>query len=684
MVAGRADDLLHRRLKLDFRRVRAEPDATPEVVFDDAYRAFLAPDGSGILFRKGGFKLSSDQGFYWAPFDSRGRPGERKKILGGLDSLGRLSPDRRLLAYGDGLSGRREAFLTTFPAVDQTIQLSANGGGTPQWNAAGKAVDYLAGGSLIEVQIGLDASGRLTASPERKLRARQDGTAPRRLEHGSRRQGLPLPGSRSRPTTARRSSSFATVSSARKRRRGCHDPLRRNPPRSLRDPCALGAGGMGEVYRARDTKLDREVAIKVLPESLAKNPDALARFEREAHAVAALNHPNILSIHDFGSEGGVAFAVTELLVGETLRARLDEGALAQRRSRRDRDPDREGARGRAREGDRPPRPEAGERLPDLRRPRQDPRLRPREGRIGLRVGRERARRRPPAPSREPSWAPSATCRPNRFAGGTSTSGPTFRVRRDSVRDARRETSVQGRLRRRDDERDPEGRSSGAARIGAQHLPRARPDRAPLHGEEPRVPLPLRRRRRVRSRRDFTNASSSSARVVTGRAGSTAPLALAARIAGAAALLLLAYLAGRRFGAQLRRGGWVALSTADVRRNARRSLRSLPTASSSCSSGGRERSSTSSCSGSAGRTPSISRAASGFDNTEPAFSPDGAHVAFRSERDGGGIYVMGATGESVHRVADGGFAPSWSPDGRRSSTRPSINRTRTTSERRATS
>src|SRR5258706_5380594 len=94
----------------------------------------------------------------------------------------------------------------------------------------------------------------------------------------------------------------------------------------------LGAGGMGEVYKARDTKLKRDVAIKVLPESLAKDADALARFEREAHAVAALNHPNILSIHDFGSENGVAFAVTELLLGETLRARLDEGALAQRRA----------------------------------------------------------------------------------------------------------------------------------------------------------------------------------------------------------------------------------------------------------------------------------------------------------------------------------------------------------------
>src|SRR5262252_8484639 len=84
---------------------------------------------------------------------------------------------------------------------------------------------------------------------------------------------------------------------------------------------------MGEVYRARDTRLDREVAIKVLPERLAGDAAALSRFEREAKAVAALSHPNILAIHDFGREGGVTFAVTELLEGETLRTRLARSVL---------------------------------------------------------------------------------------------------------------------------------------------------------------------------------------------------------------------------------------------------------------------------------------------------------------------------------------------------------------------
>ncbi|HKB71202.1 MAG TPA: protein kinase [Thermoanaerobaculia bacterium] len=94
----------------------------------------------------------------------------------------------------------------------------------------------------------------------------------------------------------------------------------------------LGSGGMGEVYRARDSKLNREVAVKVLPESIAGDRDALARFEREAHAVAALNHPNILSIFDFGSHEGTVYAVTELLEGSTLRDKLDAGALPQRRA----------------------------------------------------------------------------------------------------------------------------------------------------------------------------------------------------------------------------------------------------------------------------------------------------------------------------------------------------------------
>src|SRR4051812_20187867 len=84
----------------------------------------------------------------------------------------------------------------------------------------------------------------------------------------------------------------------------------------------IGAGGMGEVYRARDTRLGREVAIKVITDGLATDPDALARFEREARAIAALSHPNIVALHDVGREHGAAFAVMELLDGESLDRRV--------------------------------------------------------------------------------------------------------------------------------------------------------------------------------------------------------------------------------------------------------------------------------------------------------------------------------------------------------------------------
>src|SRR5262249_51815118 len=83
----------------------------------------------------------------------------------------------------------------------------------------------------------------------------------------------------------------------------------------------LGAGGMGEVYRARDAQLQRDVALKVLPQAVARDPEALLRFEREARAIAALSHPNLLAIHGFETHGETAYAVTELLEGETLRDR---------------------------------------------------------------------------------------------------------------------------------------------------------------------------------------------------------------------------------------------------------------------------------------------------------------------------------------------------------------------------
>src|SRR5215467_12294681 len=87
----------------------------------------------------------------------------------------------------------------------------------------------------------------------------------------------------------------------------------------------IGAGGMGEVYRARDTRLGRDVAIKVLPEHLSANPEIRARFEREAKTVSSLNHPNICTLFDVGREGETDYLVMELIDGETLMAKLQRG-----------------------------------------------------------------------------------------------------------------------------------------------------------------------------------------------------------------------------------------------------------------------------------------------------------------------------------------------------------------------
>jgi eukaryotic-like serine/threonine-protein kinase len=100
-------------------------------------------------------------------------------------------------------------------------------------------------------------------------------------------------------------------------------------PYEIQSP--LGAGGMGEVYRAKDSRRGRDVAIKVLPESMARDSERLRRFETEARAIAALNHPNILSIHDIGSYNGAPYLVSECLEGKSLWLALTDGALPLRR-----------------------------------------------------------------------------------------------------------------------------------------------------------------------------------------------------------------------------------------------------------------------------------------------------------------------------------------------------------------
>ena len=157
----------------EIRRIAANPGAQPETILqrtDDWYQEpLLAPDGTGMLLRAQSFQLSEEQGLYWVPFTNGGKAGERKLLFGGMDVAGRLSPGSRMLAYSNVVDEQRQAFLTTFPGLDQTIQLSSKEGGTPHWKPDGSALYYLADGVLTEVEVGFDAAGRLIASRERPL-----------------------------------------------------------------------------------------------------------------------------------------------------------------------------------------------------------------------------------------------------------------------------------------------------------------------------------------------------------------------------------------------------------------------------------------------------------------------------------------------------------------------------------
>ena len=149
----------------------------------------------------------------------------------------------------------------------------------------------------------------------------------------------------------------------------------------------IGAGSMGEVYRARDTQLDRDVAIKVLPEFVSTDRDRLLRFEREAKSAAALNHPNILAVYQMGSYLGMPYLVSELLEGKTL---TDHAArsLTAAQSHRLRCADRSRPWRGARKRNRPSRSKARQPLRHQRWSRQDPRLRPGEADATKAIDRE--------------------------------------------------------------------------------------------------------------------------------------------------------------------------------------------------------------------------------------------------------------------------------------------------------
>ncbi len=234
----------------------------------------------------------------------------------------------------------------------------------------------------------------------------------------------------------------------------------------------LGAGGMGEVYRARDAKLNRDVAIKVLPEAVAEDAERLARFQREAQVLASLNHPHIAAIYGLEKAGNVEALVWSSSKGETLAERIAAGPIPDRRSPRDRAADRGRARGGAREGDRAPGPQARQREGHAGRQGQGAGLRPGEGADGGPVVAG------PDALADPDGRVDAGGGRDRD-GGVHVAGAGARqvgrqagrhlgLRRRAVRDARRAQGVRGRdglghARRRAEDGSGLERAAGARR-----------------------------------------------------------------------------------------------------------------------------------------------------------------------------------------------------------------------------
>ena len=189
----------------------------------------------------------------------------------------------------------------------------------------------------------------------------------------------------------------------------------------------IGAGGMGEVYRARDTRLARTVAVKVLPQHLSPSPEARQRFEREAKTISQLSHPHICALYDVGSQDGIEYLVMELLDGETLADRLAKRPSAARAGPALRDRDRRRARRRPPPRHRASGPEARQRDAD-EVGREVGGLRAREGSPGRRIRSRASRpRRPPpetSPAKEPSSARSLTWRPSSSRERAATPGRT--------------------------------------------------------------------------------------------------------------------------------------------------------------------------------------------------------------------------------------------------------------------
>jgi Tol biopolymer transport system component len=432
---------------------------------------------------------------------------------------------------------------------------------------------------------------------------------------------------------------------------------------------AIGAGGMGEVYRAKDPRLGREVAIKVLPSAMSADPERLRRFEQEARAASALNHPNILAIHDIGSDStsGAPYVVSELLEGETLRERIGGTALAPRRTI---EIARQIALGLAAAHEkgivhRDLKPENVFLTSDARVKILDfgiAKLTQPEGSLASQTN---------LPTQSPGTEPGVVI-------GTIGYMSPEQVRGKPV-DARTDIFSFGAILYE----MLSGRRAFRGDTAADTMTAILKEDPPELSETGRnVPPSLQRivrhclekspEARFRSASDIAfDLEAISEMSVEARAavapGVSSGRILKAAIAAiaAAALLLLAYRAGPRSPAPAAVGP--SLRAHFTQLTSDPGVEEFPT----LSPDGKLLAYASRATGNediyvlrvGGKNPIDLTKDEPADDTEPAFSPDGSQIAFRSERQGGGIFLMGSTGESVRRLTDTGFTPAWSPDGK---------------------
>jgi Tol biopolymer transport system component len=443
----------------------------------------------------------------------------------------------------------------------------------------------------------------------------------------------------------------------------------------------LGAGGMGEVWRARDPRLGRDVAVKVLPARVAGDADRLQRFEQEARATGALNHPNVLAVHDFGTHDGAPYLVTELLEGMTLRERLADGPLPVRKAL---DLAGQVARGLAAAH------EQGIVHRDLK---PENLFVTRDGRVkildfglakalggeaggddstlaatepGAVLGTagymapEQVRGRPADP-RSDIFAFGAVLY-ELLAGRRAFPGESAIDRAHAILNqeppplpAEVPAAVQ-RLALRCLEKAPDERFGTARDLGFALEAVAAPSDSGVSGRglaspgaaSPAAAAPRRLRRVLAATVVLLTLAAGIAigrwlGRAPGRAPAGAPAVAASQPARGPVPVKLRRLThqpgGEWWPAVAPDGTWFVYARtngahSDIYRQR--------------VGGEQAQNLTADCA---------------EDDTHPAISPDGERLAFRSDRDGGGIFIMGATGESVRRVTDFGYHPAWSPDGK---------------------